>query len=134
MQERRITKRYSQAFQLKVVSEIESGKRTLEECRKVYDIGGSMTIQGWLRRHGKQELLNRVVHIQMKDEREKVSELQHRIAQLERAVAGLQVEKVCMLGMLDALEQTYGEEVKKNIERLPLSDQETVRRLWLGKP
>ena len=130
MREKQTVKRYSTAFQLKVVSEIEAGKRTIHQCRQLYDIGGTMTIQKWLRRHGKQHLLNTVVHIQMKDEADKLKELQQRIAQLERALAASQVEKICMLGMLDALEETYGEEVKKNIERLPSSDQEIVRRLW----
>jgi len=53
-----------------------------------------------LRRHGKPELLNTIEHIQMNDKREKITELQHRIAQSERAVAGLQVEKVCIEGSM----------------------------------
>ncbi len=40
--------RYSSAFKLKVVSEIESGKYTLAEACRVYDIKGHETVQNWI--------------------------------------------------------------------------------------
>ncbi|MDI6765894.1 MAG: hypothetical protein QME52_03625 [Bacteroidota bacterium] len=57
MYKQRICHRYSQAFKQKVVSEIESDKFTISEARAVYDI------------LGKTHLLNKVIHIQMKDEK-----------------------------------------------------------------
>jgi transposase-like protein len=50
-------RRYSDAFQRKVVSEIESGKYTILQSRKLYDITGKGTVERWLRKHGKNELI-----------------------------------------------------------------------------
>jgi hypothetical protein len=36
-----VTKKYSSAFKQKVVSEIESGKLSINEAMKIYDIGES---------------------------------------------------------------------------------------------
>ena len=45
--------RYSSAFKLKVVSEIESGKYTLAKAHQVYDIQGHGTIKNGSRNTGK---------------------------------------------------------------------------------
>ena len=63
---------YSTAFRLKVITEIEKGKLSIEGARKLYGIGGSATIQKWLKKYGKGELISKVVRIQMKDELEKI--------------------------------------------------------------
>ena len=39
-----ILNRYSAAFKIKVVSEIEKGKLSIEGARKLYDIGGGSTV------------------------------------------------------------------------------------------
>ena len=44
MSGRGITYKYSTAFKQKVISEIESGKLTIAEARKIYDIKSSPTI------------------------------------------------------------------------------------------
>ena len=41
--------RYSEALRRKVVEEIECGKYSISGAMKVYDIGGSTTIQGDVR-------------------------------------------------------------------------------------
>ena len=43
---------YSTAFRLKVITEIEKGKLSIEGARKLYGIGGSATIQKWLKKYG----------------------------------------------------------------------------------
>ena len=68
--------RYSRAFQIKVISEIESGKLTIAEARRIYDIGSVGTIHYWLKQHGKNNLLNKVVHVQMRDEKDKTKQLE----------------------------------------------------------
>ena len=76
-QTRRTIYRYSQAFKLKVVGEIESGKLTIEGARKVYGIGGTNSIQNWIKKFGKLELLNKVVRIEMKDEVSRIKQLEN---------------------------------------------------------
>lgn len=48
---------YSTAFKLKVISEIESGQLSIEQARKIYNIGGSSTITKWIKKFGKNHLL-----------------------------------------------------------------------------
>ena len=64
----KITKQYSLSFKQKVISEIEGGKLTKEGARKLYDIGGGSVINSWIKKFGKEHLLNKVVRIEMKDE------------------------------------------------------------------
>jgi len=76
------TIRYSSAFKLKVVSEIESGKFTIGEARRIYDIAGPSTIQKWIKKYGKNHFINKIVRIEMKDEKDKVKELQEVLKKL----------------------------------------------------
>ena len=79
--------RYSEAFKLQVVRELEEGKHT--SCCAVaeaYGIGGSMTVARWVREYGKSHLLGRVVHVQSPGERSEVRKLKDRVQQLEKAL------------------------------------------------
>ena len=72
--EQKVVKKYSSAFKLKVVNEIESGKLSIFQAQKIYDIGGNATISKWIKNLGKNHLLSKVVRIEMKDEKDKVKE------------------------------------------------------------
>ncbi len=48
MIERRSILRYSEAFKLHVVREIESGKYGIPEASSVYGIKGSSTVRAWM--------------------------------------------------------------------------------------
>jgi transposase-like protein len=51
-----ITKQYSTAFKRKVVSEIESGKLSINQARSIYSISGGGTIQNWIKKWGKEAI------------------------------------------------------------------------------
>ena len=70
--ERKVLYRYSSAFKQKVVSEIESGELTIAEAQRLYGINGATTIQSWIKNLGKNHLLNRIVRIEMKDEKDRI--------------------------------------------------------------
>ena len=54
--------RYSEAFKLKIVNELESGKfLSYSEARNLYGIKGCDTIQKCIIKYGKNHLLNKVV-------------------------------------------------------------------------
>jgi transposase-like protein len=54
--------RYSEGFRLQVIGELESGKlKSVESARRRYDIKGSSTIQKWLKKYGKNHLINKVI-------------------------------------------------------------------------
>ena len=115
MQEQRTVNRYSQAFKHKVVSEIENGNLTITQAQALYGIGGGQTIQKWLQRLGKAHLLNKVVHIEMKDERNKVKELENEKRALESALAQAQLKIIALESTIKVLEEEAGIKVKKSI-------------------
>ncbi|MGE5795449.1 MAG: transposase [Ignavibacteria bacterium] len=87
MKSQMILNRYSEAFKRKVVSEIENGKLRISEDRRMYNIPGGLTIQRWLKKLGKEHLLNKVIHIEMKDEVNRLKELEKQKRELESALA-----------------------------------------------
>ena len=94
--------RYSEAFKLQVIGELESGNLvSIESARRRYDIGGASTIQKWLKKYGKNELVNKVVIVQTPKDRDQVQVMKKRIRELEKALAATQVTSV--------LNQTYFE-------------------------
>ena len=129
----KIQKRYSTAFQLKVVREIEQGKYTCRRARELYDIGGKSTIAKWLKRHGKAHLLTEVVQVRMKTEQDKVRQLQDRIRELERALADSQVEQVYLQALVQVMDEASGETLKKKAEELPSNERERLLRV-LNRP
>jgi transposase len=113
MKEPRIFRRYSTAFKQKVVSEIENGKLTISEAKLVYDIRGDGTIQIWMRKFGKTHLLNKVIHIEMKDEPNKIKELEKQKKQLESALAQAHLKIITLESTVKVLEEKTGVKLKK---------------------
>ena len=109
----RIIKRYSIAFQQKVVSEIESGELSIGDARRLYDITGNETIQKWIRKFGKNHLLNKVVRIEMKDEKDRIKELEKKIRQLESALSNEHIKNIVLESLVDIAREKYGIDLKK---------------------
>lgn len=105
--------RYSEAFRQKVVSEIENGKLTVSEAQKLYDIRGGETIQSWIKKLGKSHLLNKVVHIQMRDEMDKIKELEKQKRELESALAQAHLKIITLESSVKVLEEKSGVKLKK---------------------
>lgn len=79
--------RYSEAFKVQVVSELESGKfKCIFEARKRYDIRGCGTIENWISRYGKNHLLNKVVVVQTTEERDQLKAMKKEIHELKAAL------------------------------------------------
>ena len=116
MSETRTIIRYSKAFQQKVVTEIESGKLTIGEARKIYDIKGCDTIQNWLRKLGKNHLLAKVVRVEMKDEKDKIKELEREKRQLESALAQAHLKVIGLESLIDCAEDYYQVDIKKKFD------------------
>ena len=122
--------RYSSAFKLKIVNEIESGKYTIGKARRIYDIHGAHTIERWLLKYGKAHLLNKVVRIQMKDEKDKIKELENQVKVLKRVLDQLQVDNICWKSLVEVIDEKYHIDSKKNFgPKLPPELQEVLRNL-----
>lgn len=108
-----VVKRYSLAFKQKVVSEIESGQLSIEDARRVYDITGNDTIRNWLKKLGKDHLINKVVRIEMKDEKDRIKELEKRVRELESALANEHLRNIVLESMVEVAKEDYGIDLKK---------------------
>jgi transposase len=114
MSGQKIVIRYSQAFKQKVISEIETGKITIADAKKIYDITGNGTIEKWIKKFGKNHLLAKVVRVEMKDEKDKIKQLDQRQQQLESALAQAHLKIICLESLLESVEDHYSIDVKKN--------------------
>ncbi len=91
----RTIRTYSISFRRQVIEDLESGRfDSIESARRHYGIGGSATIQGWLRKYGKNHLIPKVVIVQKPDEKNQIRELKQQVAKLERALGQTQVENL----------------------------------------
>ncbi len=118
----RIIKRYSVSFKMQVISELETGRfESIDAARRHYDIGGSVTIQKWLRRYGKNHLQAKVVRVEKPNERDRIQELKKRVSELERVLGRTQAESVMNATFLKLACQELGRGVdtfKKQVNGL----------------
>jgi transposase len=112
---RRITYKYSLAFQQKVVKDIETGKiRSVNEAQRIYDIRGHGTVAKWVRKLGKNELIGKVMRVEMKNEADKVKELEKKVKVLESALANERIKTIALESLMEVAEERYGVDFKKN--------------------
>ena len=118
---RRQVMRYSEAFKMQVISELESGTlATIQEARERYDIRGGSTVQSWLQKYGKDHLRSRVVKVQTPKDRDEKKALKKRIKELEKALADSQVKAVLNEAYYEIVCEDHGitdpEEYKKKLD------------------
>jgi transposase-like protein len=106
-------RRYSEAFRREVVAEYEAGAN-ISSLQRKYGINGMLTIQGWVRKYGKQGLRTEVVHIQNAEEANRVRELEKQVKELEQALGKVVLEKLKLESILEELQESNGDVVKKN--------------------
>jgi transposase-like protein len=84
----RPTIRYSEAFKLQVLREIEEGKfATKTAAARAYGIRGQGTIEYWAGKYGKRHLLGKVIRVEKPKERSELKELRKRVRDLEKGLA-----------------------------------------------
>ena len=90
--------RYSEAFKLQVIRDLEKGRYGSPwEAGRAHGVGVG-TVTYWVRRYGRHELLRKVVHVMKADEQAEVKALRQRIRDLERSLA----DKECDLQLGEA--------------------------------
>ena len=115
--------RYSEAFKLQVVSEIEAGRyKSPHEAGDAYGITGNGTVQRWVKEYGKSHLLSKVVRVEKQGEPGELKRLKDRIRQLESALADAHIDGVLAESYFEILcEQTK-------------TDAEAFKKKHVGKP
>ena len=97
-------KRYSEAFKRQVVSEYEAGM-SVNALRKKYGIGGSETINYWIKKYAKEGFRHEIIRIQRQDEVDQVKGLEKRIEELERTLGKVTLEKLKLESIVEELAQ-----------------------------
>jgi transposase-like protein len=112
--EQTIRKRYTEAFKQKLISDIENGKLTIAQARVKYDIRGSWTIQGWMKKAGKTHLLDKVVRIQLPEEIDRIQQLKREKQKLETALARAYLKIDALEQVIELAEKDYKTDLKKS--------------------
>jgi len=111
--QQRLSYRYSNCFKRTVVEAIEKEGISLESARLRYGIGGSVTIQKWIRKFGKNELLNKVVTVSTLEERDELSRLREEVKQLKIAYAELALHHKLSESVIEISDEMFGLDLKK---------------------
>ena len=114
--------RYSISFKQKVVKEIEEEGLGIAEAARRYGIKGGNTIQKWAKQLGKNHLLNKIVRVEMKDEKDRIKELEAEIRKLKIALADTTIEKHALETLIDIVDEHYQTDVKKNLGQQQLKE------------
>jgi len=120
--------RYSEAFKRQVVDEIDRGKFSSPyKAREAYGIRGVGTIERWVRKYGREDLLPKRIRIETMQEVDRLKEARKRIKELEAALADAHIDNCLEHAFLEIacerMETDLDDFKKKNA--LTLSD---VRR------
>ncbi len=109
--------RYSISFKQKIVKEIEEQGKSISEIRRIYDIRGAETVQTWLKQYGKHHLLNKIVRVEMKGEKDRLKELEAEVKRLKIALADSVLARDALENLIDIVDEHYQTDVKKNLGR-----------------
>jgi transposase-like protein len=114
--------RYSEAFKLAVVRELEAEDVPFQQLQRKYGIRGNSTVQQWVRKYGN-GTRGKVIRVQKPEEIDELKRLKERLRRLETALADAHVDL--------ALERAY---VRIACERAGIGDVEQFKKKAAGKP
>ena len=108
--------RYSDCFKRAVIEEIEKKGLSIEACRRKYSIGGATTIQKWLKKYGKNHLLNKIVRVGTIDE---IQALRKELKAIKEAFAEMAIENKVYETYFQVLGEETGasEKIKKKLDQ-----------------
>ncbi len=107
------TIRYSTCFKQAVIQSIEEDGLTIGEAKLRYGIGGAHTIQNWLRKYGKNHLLNKVVRVETMDEIDELKRLKAENEALKLAYAELSLQHKYSESVIEVADKMFNLDLKK---------------------
>lgn len=110
----RIHNRYSVAFKMQVVEEVENGLITVEGARKLYNIPGKGTIAEWVEKYGINQRINKAVYVMTKTEELELIRLKKEVKRLQTALDDSQLRNLALETLVELAEEKYGLDLKKN--------------------
>lgn len=117
MKEREII-RYSEAFKLEVLKELENGFMSKKELSDRYGIKGTETLTNWARKYGKESLINRVIRVEKPNERDRLKELKKENQKLKDALASAYLKQITAENFLEVVSEMMGTSVAELKKKL----------------
>jgi transposase-like protein len=114
--------RYSEAFKMEAVRELESQGLTILAVRRKYGIRGAGTVESWIRRYGN-GTRGKMILVQRPEEINELKQLKARVRRLETALADANVDLV--------LERAY---VRLACQRAGITDVADFKKKTAGQP
>jgi transposase-like protein len=85
--------RYSEAFKMALVRELEEGGQPFDTVRRKYGVGGAGILQKWARKYGRGDL-GKVIRVEKPNEVDERDQMKRRIKALETALADAHLDLV----------------------------------------
>jgi transposase len=114
--------RYSEAFKMQVVRELESQGVSCRRIREKYGIGGAETVPKWVRKYGN-GIIGKVIRVETPNEINELKRLKERVKRLESLLADTNLEL--------ALERQY---TRLACQRAGIEDVAEFKKKADGKP
>jgi transposase-like protein len=118
----RVTRRYSEGFKLKILSELSTGKYSKRELSRIYGLQSS-TINEWIKKYDRKDLMNTRIMVENEDEISRVKALQKELEQLKKLLLRKDLELLANDAYLEVIAEKYGyknvAELKKNLNIKP---------------
>jgi transposase-like protein len=117
-----VTRRYSESFKLKILSELSSGKYSKRELSRIYGLHHS-TINEWIKKYGRKDLMNTRIMVENQDEISRIKALQKELEQLKNLLLKKDLEQLVNDSYLEVAAEELGyksvAELKKNLKIKP---------------
>lgn len=109
-----VTRRYSEGFKLKILSELSSGKYSKRELSRIYGLQSS-TVNEWIKKYDRKDLMNTRIMIENIDEITRVKILQQEIEQLKKLLLKKDLDQLVSDSYLEVASDLLG---YKNVSEL----------------
>jgi transposase-like protein len=110
------TIRYSESFKLEIIRFIEEEGFSINTVRQRYGIAGGQTVQSWIKKYGKSQLLNKIIKVQTMNEIDEIKRLREENKALKLAYAELSLEHKCSEKVIELADEMFGMDLKKKYE------------------
>jgi len=114
--------RYSEAFKMEAVRELESGDLPYVDIQRKYGIKGATTVVKWVRKYGNGSR-GKVIRVERPEEINELKRLKGRVRQLESALADANIDA--------ALERAY---TRLACQRAGIADVAEFKKKVAGQP
>jgi transposase-like protein len=111
-------RRYSESFKLKVLAELTKGNHSKRQIGLIYGVQSS-TINEWIRKYDRKDLMNTRVLVQTDDEITRIKALQKELKLLKELLIKKDLDKLINDSYLEVVAKKLGfkdvQELKKNL-------------------